>query len=310
MLLSPAQSAQAVHRLLLGDVVALPTETVYGLAADATNERAVAAIFELKQRPIFNPLIIHGVSLDVLRSHVHWNVAAQILADVFWPGPLTLVLPRTSHASIALLASAGLDSLAIRVPSHPLMREVLAQLGRPLAAPSANRSGRLSPTTAAHVEEEFGPALPVLDGGACSVGLESTVVALVDTPVILRPGAVTQAMLEAALRQPVPHLTHADIVRSPGQLLQHYAPRAQVRLNAYTVEEGEALLAFGPSVPAGARAMLNLSESGDVQAAAARLFSDLRALDATGVERIAVMPIPEVGMGVAINDRLRRAAAR
>jgi L-threonylcarbamoyladenylate synthase len=306
--------AEAARLIRAGELVAFPTETVYGLGADATDERAVARIFEAKGRPQFNPLITHVPGADEARALVRWNDLAERLARRFWPGPLTLVLPRAEGSPIALLVTAGLDSVAIRAPAHPLAQALLRAAGRPIAAPSANRSGAVSPTRAEHVAESLGNRVTlILDGGACPVGVESTVLDLTTAPpTLLRPGGVTREDLEAeigpiALSAAVPT---GDAARtSPGQLESHYAPTCPVRLHATTAGPREALLAFGPQVPAGARRTLNLSPAGDLAEAAANLFAHLRALDRPDVEGIAVMPIPETGLGLAINDRLRRAAA-
>ncbi len=310
-----AQSIGEAARLLQeGGLVAFPTETVYGLGGDATNERAVAAIFEAKGRPRFNPLISHVLGADEARRLVQWNDIADKLAARFWPGPLTLVLPRAKDSPIALLATAGLDTVAIRAPSHSVAQALIRAAGRPLAGPSANRSGAVSPTRAEHVAESLGERVKlILDGGPCLIGLESTVLDLTTTPpTLLRPGGATREAIEAvigpvALSEAV---ASGDAPRtSPGQLASHYAPARPVRLNATSVGLDEGLLAFGPQAPKGAMLSLNLSPTGDLGEAAANLFAMLRALDRPGIGRIAVMPIPETGLGLAINDRLRRAAA-
>ena len=300
--------ARAAEILRGGGLVAFPTETVYGLGADATNDRAVAAIFEAKGRPKFNPLIVHVPGVADAERLVSFNPLALRLAESFWPGPLTIVLPRAGTSPISLLASAGLDTIAVRSPAHPVARELLAAVGRPLAAPSANRSGRVSPTTARHVAEDFGERIDlILDGGPTTLGLESTVIGFErDRAVLLRPGAIAREEIEKVTG---PLLAPGHAIASPGQLRSHYAPRARLRLNAADVEPGEALLAFGPDVPSGARAVRNLSSGGDLMEAAANLFAMLRELDASGTARIAVMPIPKRGLGEAINDRLIRAAA-
>lgn len=282
----------------------MPTETVYGLAGDATNPQAVAAIYATKGRPRFNPLIAHVSGHEDARRHGVFDPRADALAEAFWPGPLTLVLPRRQDSPVADLACAGLASIALRAPAHPLARALIEAAGRPLAAPSANRSGRLSPTTAEDADAEFGGAVPTLDGGPSRAGLESTIVALPpDAPAaLLRPGAIPRAAIEAligALSAPAP-----GAVNAPGMLSSHYAPRAAVRLNATDRRSGERLLGFGPIA-----GDLNLSPSGDLQEAAARLYAALRALDAQNPETIAVAPIPQDGLGEAINDRLARAAA-
>jgi L-threonylcarbamoyladenylate synthase len=296
--------------LRAGGLVAFPTETVYGLGADATNDLAVAAIFETKGRPRFNPLIVHLPEVAAAEALAVFDDRAQRLAECFWPGPLTLVLPRAAGCPVSLLASAGLDSLALRVPGHPLAEDLLRRTGRPLAAPSANRSGELSPTTAEHVARCLGDRIPlILDGGPCPLGLESTVTDLTGRrPVLLRPGAVTREALEAALG-PVAGPGSAEAIRSPGQLSSHYAPGLPLRLDATEVGPREALLAFGPNPPEGAGLTRNLSPAGDLSEAAASLFAHLHALDRPDLDAIAVMPIPETGLGAAINDRLRRAAA-
>lgn len=308
--------AKAAAALQAGLLVAFPTETVYGLGGDATNDRAVAAIFALKGRPSFNPLIVHLPDLAAARALVEVDARAERLAARFWPGPLTLVLPRRNNCPVSLLTSAGLDSLAVRVPAHPVAQKLLRAAGRPLAAPSANRSGKLSPTTARHVLESFaadpGPLALVLDGGPCAVGVESTVVDLCGlAPALLRPGGVVAEDI-AELVGPVEDSTRPGATaapRSPGQLLSHYAPERPLRLEATTVAADEALLAFGAHPPSGAAAAENLSPIGDLTEAAANLFALLRRLDRPGISRIAVMPVPEHGLGRAINDRLRRAAA-
>ncbi len=304
--------AEAVRLLSTGRLVAFPTETVYGLGADAGCDRAVAAIFAAKGRPRFNPLIVHWSDAAAATSAVTFDARARTLAERFWPGPLSLVLPRRSGAAISLLCSAGLDTLAVRVPAQETAQALLRAFAGPIAAPSANRSGAVSPTTAAHVADSLGGRVAlILDGGACPVGLESTVVDL-STPEarLLRPGGVTLEALEAAIGPLARGADAAARRRSPGQLASHYAPRAPLRLEVRgEVREGEALLAFGPAPPAGYSASLNLSPTGDLAEAAANLFAMLRALDAAGPSAIAVMPVPERGLGRAINDRLRRAAA-
>lgn len=303
---------EAAVLLRAGRLVAFPTETVYGLGADATNGRAVAAIFEAKGRPRFNPLIVHVPDLAAAERLVKLTPTARRLAERFWPGPLTLVLRRRAEGAVSDLVTAGLDSLAVRVPSHPVAQALLRETGRPLAAPSANRSGHVSPTRAEHVAVDLGDRVAmILDGGPTEHGLESTVIdATGERPVILRPGAVTAEEIEDLSGYP---LARADecVNRplSPGQLESHYAPRAALRLDASYVGPGETLLAFGPSPPATTGEVINLSPSGDLIEAAANLFSALRALDDAGAQVIAVMPIPAYGLGEAINDRLRRAAA-
>jgi L-threonylcarbamoyladenylate synthase len=297
---------RAAQALASGALAILPTETVYGLAADAGDPRAVAALFQAKGRPRFNPLIAHVADLAMGRTVGVFDDRAVALAQAFWPGPLTLVLPVADGDAVCDLARAGLDSVAIRVPGHPLARAVIAALGRPVVAPSANRSGRPSPTTFSDALEETGVfALAALDGGPCAVGLESTVVALLDEPRLLRPGAVTRAQIEAVIGP----LAEAedDARRSPGRMARHYAPQAPVRLNAAAPEPDEAYLAFGPGAAEGPR-VFNLSPTGDLAEAAANLFSYLRAADRTAPRAIAVAPIPTDGLGEAIADRLNRAA--
>jgi len=308
-------SIEAAARLIReGELVAFPTETVYGLGGDATNERAVAKIFEAKGRPQFNPLISHVLDAAEAKKLVRWNTLADKLVERFWPGPLTLVLPRAKDSPISLLATAGLDSVAVRSPAHFMARDLIRAAGRPIAAPSANRSGAVSPTRAEHVAESLGGAVKmILDGGPCTVGLESTVLDLsTSTPTLLRPGGATREAIEAvigpvAMSGAVP--TGDAARQSPGQLESHYAPARPVRLNAKAGAPDEALLAFGPDPPGGARQTLNLSPTGDLAEAAANLFAHLRALDRPENKRIAVMAVPDKGLGLAINDRLRRAAA-
>ena len=314
MSVDQASIDEAARLIREGELVAFPTETVYGLGGDATNERAVAKIFEAKGRPQFNPLISHVLDAGEARRLVQWSDVADKLAARFWPGPLTLVLPRAKDSPIALLATAGLDTAAIRAPAHPMAQALIRAAGRPIAAPSANRSGAVSPTRAEHVAESLGDRVKlILDGGPCEVGLESTVLDLTTAmPTLLRPGGATREAIEAvigpvALSHAVPSGNAAH--KSPGQLASHYAPARPVRLNATSVTADEGLLAFGPQPPAGADQVLNLSVSGDLTEAAANLFAHLRALDQPANARIAVMPIPQTGLGLAINDRLRRAAA-
>ncbi len=302
-----SDTSKAAIYLKQDKLVAFPTETVYGLGGNALSDKAVAAIYEAKGRPTFNPLIVHVASLAMAKKYVLVNEWAENLAEQFWPGPLTMVLPRQKDCELSLLVSAGLDSVGIRMPAHPLARKLLEESGLPLAAPSANRSGKISPTLAAHVQEELGDRVAmILDGGACEVGIESTVVDLTGgAPVILRPGSITKEQLGKIV--PLSESVSSQI-KAPGMLRSHYAPSKSVRLNATDVREGEGLLVFGRPIK-GASLIENLSESGDLKEAAANLFRMLRVLDASDVISIAVMPIPEIGLGVAINDRLRRAAA-
>jgi len=301
----------AARALREGELVAFPTETVYGLGGDATNDLAVARIFEAKGRPRFNPLIVHVPDSATARRLAVFDARAERVAGHFWPGPLSLVLPRAPGCPVSLLASAGLDTLALRVPAHPLALALLHATGRPLAAPSANRSGRLSPTSAGDVIAELGGRIAaVLDGGPCTVGIESTVLDLSGAePNVLRPGGVGREALENLLGGVAAGGT-SSAPRSPGMLESHYAPVRPLRLEACKARPGEALLAIGPGpAPEGFREVRWLSRSGDVTQAAANLFAALRALDRPEITGIAVMPIPEHGLGVAINDRLRRAAA-
>ena len=307
---TPASIERAAEILRHGELVAFPTETVYGLGGDATDDRAVAAIFEAKGRPNFNPLIVHVSDADAAFKLGVAIDAARRLAEKFWPGPLTLVLRRAAGCPVSLLASAGLDTLAVRVPRHPVAQALLRATGRPLAAPSANRSGKVSPTTAQHVAESLGGRVAlILDGGACPVGIESTVMDVSgDAPALLRPGGVTQEEIEAVIGR-LAAAAPTIAPKSPGQLESHYAPALPLRLDAKTAQPDEALLACGPEVPAGACITLTRSRSGDLVEAAANLFAMLRQLDNSGSRAIAVMPVPDAGLGRAINDRLRRAAA-
>ena len=291
--------------LRAGGLVALPTETVYGLAADATNGEAVARIFQVKGRPRFNPLICHVTDGEAARRVVDVPLAAEELIEAFWPGPLTLVLPRLPDAPISDLVTAGLDTLAVRAPAHSVARQLLYAVDRPLAAPSANPSGTVSPTTAGHVADGLGDRVDlILDGGPCGIGLESTIVAVTDdTLVLLRPGSITQADLHEATGAPV-RAHDGDVINAPGQLKSHYAPRARLRLNATERQNDEVLIGFGD-----VDGDLNLSPAGGVVEAASRLFRYLREADAMGRGTIAVAPIPDRGVGIAINDRLQRAAA-
>ena len=308
--------ARAGALLRAGKLVAFGTETVYGLGADATNASAVAAIFHAKGRPRFNPLICHYPSSDSAFRHVVANERARLVAYSFWPGAVTLVLPRQPDCPVALLTGAGLDTLAVRVPSQPAAMSLLRLAGRPIAAPSANRSGHISPTSARHVLQELdGRIDAILDSGPCDVGVESTVLDLTGpAPCLLRPGGVSVEDLEACLgpiqRGPRPAVTCG--LPSPGMMESHYAPDLPVRLNAVAVAANEALLGFGPML-AGARCHFQLSPSGNTIEAAARLFEGLRWLDAEGAKMgargIAVMPVPDTGLGLAVNDRLNRAAA-
>jgi L-threonylcarbamoyladenylate synthase len=307
--------AEAARVLRAGGLVAFPTETVYGLGADATNGAAVARLYAAKGRPRFNPLIVHVADLATAQRLGKFDGAASALAAAFWPGPLTLVLPKTNDCPVAELATAGLDTIAVRVPDHPVAHALIETTGRPLVAPSANRSGHVSPTTAAHVTADLGGRIDlILDAGPTRVGVESTIVAcLPDDPVLLRPGGVARAAIERVLAAPLSEPARAQVhaPQAPGMLPSHYAPATRLRLAATAVEAHEALLAFGPTLPPGAAqavAMLNLSPTSDLVEAAANLFANLRALDRVAARAIAVMPVPHEGLGEAINDRLARAA--
>jgi L-threonylcarbamoyladenylate synthase len=309
--------AAAARVLAEGGLVAFPTETVCGLGADAANPAAVARIYRAKGRPAFNPLIAHVGDLAAARRIARFDAAATALAEAFWPGPLTLVLQKVENCAVADLATAGLDTVAIRIPAHPAAREILRAFGGPVVAPSANISGHVSPTTAAHVENDLAGRIDlIVDGGPVAVGVESTIVGCFDEPMLLRPGGLPRAEIERVLGRALkqaPAETESDGGQplAPGMLASHYAPRARVRLNAQRLEPGEALLAFGLGAISGidaAATVMNLSESGDLDEAAANLFGHLRALDGQGVHTIAVMSVPDEGLGEAINDRLRRAA--
>jgi L-threonylcarbamoyladenylate synthase len=311
-----AAVATAARALGEGGLVAFPTETVYGLGADATNAAAIARLYQAKGRPAFNPLISHVGDLASAEQIGRFDREALALAKAFWPGPLTLVLPRTRNCAVAELATAGLETIAIRVPSHPVARAILTAFGGPVVAPSANLSGHVSPTTAAHVLGDLDGRIDlIVDGGPVEVGVESTIVGCFDAPMLLRPGGLPREAIERllghALTQP-PADAESDSGQplAPGMLTSHYAPRTRVRLNAEALAPGEALLAFGAPVAGSeqAAAVMNLSARGDLNEAAANLFGYLRALDAKAAPMIAVMPIPNHGLGEAINDRLRRAA--
>ena len=308
-----AALSAARDALAAGEIVAIPTETVYGLAADATNGEAVARIFAAKQRPSFNPLICHVTGIEMAESFAAFDPLSRRLAEAFWPGALTLVLPLKPGHAIHPLVTAGLDTVAVRAPKG-FGAELIATLGRPLAAPSANRSGKISATTARAVADSLGEAAPlVIDGGPTPVGVESTIVKVEDGAVfLLRPGGVAAEEIEAAAGMPLRRAEANAAIQAPGMLASHYAPAARMRLNAGHVAPGEALLAFGLERIAGAetaKAVLVLSETGDLVEAAAKLFDYMGRLDATGAECIAVEQIPATGLGEAINDRLARAAA-
>jgi L-threonylcarbamoyladenylate synthase len=315
--------------LAAGGLVAFPTETVYGLGADATNDKAVARLYAVKERPSINPLIAHMADLAAAQKLAVFNDAALRLAKAFWPGPLTLVLPKAPGCPVGLLATAGLDTIAVRVPGHPVAHQILSTFGKPVVAPSANRSGEVSTTTAQHVLHDLRDRIELLiNDGPAPLGIESTIIACVDKPALLRPGAIDRAAIEKVLGGPLAtpaHQGHAHHGHgkshpsshgpapvAPGMLASHYAPRTPLRLDATKVSLDEALLAFGATAPAGAAeavAMLNLSPRGDLVEAAAHLFAHLRSLDTEGAAAIAVAPIPGHGIGEAINDRLRHAAA-
>ncbi|PIE10181.1 MAG: threonylcarbamoyl-AMP synthase [Rhodobacterales bacterium] len=297
--------ARAAELLRQGGIVAFPTETVYGLGGDAANGTAVARIYEAKGRPSFNPLIAHVADADAAWRLADPSPLARDLAAAFWPGALTLVLPLRAGAAVSGLVTAGGDSIALRVPAHPVARALLETFGGALAAPSANPSGRVSPTAAQHVIDGLeGRIDAVLDGGACPVGVESTILDMRDAPRLLRAGGVPVEALEEVIGTPIAAAAPSDAPVAPGMLASHYAPRGTVRLNAQTPEPGEVMLGFGPLA-----GDLTLSASGDLREAAANLFQRLHDLDAMGAKRIAVAPVPDHGLGRAINDRLRRAAA-
>jgi L-threonylcarbamoyladenylate synthase len=309
---SPEAIADAAACLRTGGLVAMPTETVYGLAADATSDAAVAAIYAAKERPAINPLISHVLDIETAREHAIFGPEAETLARAFWPGPLTLVLPIASTCRISLLARAGLETVALRSPSHETARALIGAADVPLAAPSANRSGAVSPTTAAHVVADLDGRIDwILDGGPCRHGLESTILGcLAGRRQLLRAGAITREAIESVLGWPIDSTNPPRTApNAPGQLASHYAPKAELRLGVMEAAADEATLDFGRSLKGGKSARLDLSPSGDLVEAASHLFSYLRALDASGAARIAVAPIPEHGLGAAINDRLRRAAA-
>jgi L-threonylcarbamoyladenylate synthase len=308
--------AAAARCLAAGGLVAFPTETVYGLGADAQNGEAVARLYEAKGRPAFNPLIAHVADASAGERLARFSADALRLTQAFWPGPLTLVLPKRADCPVAELATAGLDSVALRVPDHSIARAIIEAFGKPVVAPSANRSGHVSPTTAAHVLADLRGRIDlIIDGGPASIGIESTIVACLNGPLLLRPGGVPRAEIARVLGRELPDIPRpltGEAPIAPGQLASHYAPRTPLRLDATEVKEREALLAFGDELPKGgerAVKILNLSLRSDLIEAAANLFSHLRALDASGARAIAAMPVPSTGLGEAINDRLRRAAA-
>jgi L-threonylcarbamoyladenylate synthase len=305
---------QACQLLENGDLVVIPTETVYGLAADATNDRAVAKIYELKNRPSFNPLIMHVPNVTEAEKWAQFTAPALLLAETFWKTnhhhrPLTLVLNRKKDTHLSHLATAGLDTVAMRVPNHPIALELLKHFQKPLAAPSANRSNHISPTSIEAVKESFGAKTPfTLDGGVCSVGLESTIVDMTTAePILLRPGGTTKEEIEEIIGVSLKLSSSSTCIKAPGMLKRHYAPNHPLRLNVVTPFEGEVLLGFGPNAPS--NTTLNLSKTGDLREAAANLFQMLRVLDQQTCQGIAVMPVPHHGLGLAINDRLKRAAS-
>jgi len=306
----PDDIAEAARLLRRGDLVAFPTETVYGLGADAANGEAVARLYAAKSRPAFNPLIAHVADVAAARRVGVFTPAAEKLATAFWPGPLTLVLAKQPDCVVADLALAGLDSVAVRVPALPVARNIIEAFGGPVVAPSANRSGHVSPTSATHVLADLRGRIDlIIDAGPCIVGVESTIVSCLEQPTLLRPGGLARGAIEATLCAALATVPLADDAPlAPGMMSSHYAPKAALRLDADGAENGEALLAFGKA-PAFSGTMLNLSPRGDLIEAAANLFSHLRALDASGARRIAVMKVPQEGLGEAINDRLQRAAA-
>jgi L-threonylcarbamoyladenylate synthase len=312
-----AALAAAVRCLAAGGLVAFPTETVYGLGADATNAAAIARLYQAKGRPAFNPLIAHVGDIGAARQIARFEPTALALAEAFWPGPLTLVLPKAKDCPVADLATAGLDTVAIRIPAHPVARQILRAFGGPVVAPSANLSGHVSPTTAAHVQSDLAGRIDlIVDGGPVDVGVESTIVGCFDEPMLLRPGGLPRGEIERLLGRPLKQPPRdpdgaSSQPLAPGMLASHYAPRTRVRLDAGEIAPGEALLAFGSNAVTGvdaAAAVMNLSAQADLGEAAANLFGYLRALDAIGARAIAVMPVPRHGLGEAINDRLRRAA--
>jgi len=316
---SPTAIEQARSALSAGRLVAFPTETVYGLGADATNDRAVAKLYAAKERPSFNPLIAHVADLAAAGRLAQFDAEALKLAEAFFPGPLTLVLPKLRGCPVGQLATSGLDTIAVRVPNHPVAHDILAAFGKPVVAPSANRSGRVSPTSAKHVRDDLAGRIDlIVDDGASPLGLESTILACLGRTALLRPGAIPRATIERLLGRDITiAASWTDAADggghpvAPGMLLSHYAPQAALRMNAIAVAPGEALLAFGATLPqdaSNARMILNLSGRGELVEAAANLFNYLRQLDGAGIDSIAVMPIPREGLGEAINDRLRHAA--
>ena len=304
---TPESIARAAELLRAGDIVAFPTETVYGLGADARNAAAVAKVFAAKGRPAFNPLMVHALDIAALTTEAVFDARAEDLAAHFWPGPLAMVLPLRADSTIAPITCAGLRTVAVRVPSHPVARDLLRAFGGLIAAPSANKSESLSPTTPKHVHDSLGDAVPlILVGGKTTVGLESTIIDLTtETPRLLRAGGTAREDIERIIG---PLAAADDVIKAPGMMLRHYAPTKPLRLNASSATEGEAFLMFGPALKPSGKVHLNLSETGDLTEAAANLFSHLHTLQTADVTGIAVMPIPEKGLGLAINDRLQRGA--
>ncbi len=302
---SPEVLHQACALLTAGEVVAIPTETVYGLAADATNDKAVAKIYAIKQRPEFNPLIIHCHSAQQAKQYVIFDNRAEKLADSFWPGPITFVLKRRTDSPLSLLASSGLETLAIRIPAHPVAQALIKAYSKPLAAPSANLSQTISPTSAIDVRASLGSRVPlIIDGGQTQVGVESTIIDLTEvTPKLLRPGGISVEQIQRIIGSV--EVEKGTGIKAPGMMARHYAPSAPMRLNAVTPENGELFLGFGPI-----ESEYNLSLSGNLEEAAANLFRLMRLMDQPGIKGIAVAPIPRHGLGLAINDRLTRAATR
>jgi len=297
----------AAAQLRAGKLVAFPTETVYGLGANAYINEAVASIYEAKRRPSFNPLIVHFNNVDDVKQQVVWNEWSEKIAEKFWPGAVTFILNRTKNCQLSLLVSAGLDTVAVRIPSNKIANKLIEESGCPIAAPSANASGKISPTTAEHVETSLGSRIPyIVNGGSCAIGLESTVIDLSgENPKLLRFGGVTLGQLNAIIG-PISLCYNKNIILSPGMLSRHYAPDTPIRLNATKFSKTETVLGFGPGAPTSA---FNLSSTGNLIEAAANLFNFMHKLNKPGASPIAVMPIPEVGLGRAINDRLRRSAA-
>lgn len=297
----------AAMQLCDGNLVAFPTETVYGLGANAFNDRAVASIYMAKKRPSFNPLIVHFANVNDVKQEVIWNDRAEKLAEIFWPGALTLILKRIKDCKLSDLVSAGLSTVAVRIPFHNVAQELIKKAACPIAAPSANASGKISPTTAGHVEKSLGGLIPIIiDGGPCTIGLESTVVDLSgETPILLRTGGITKDQIKRTIG-PILLPSNKSKISSPGMLNRHYAPDIPIRINVTKFSKSENVIGFGPDAPPSA---LNLSYKGDLVEAAANLFNFMHELNKPGAKPIAVMPIPKQGLGLAINDRLRRASS-